>query len=70
MRFQSIWEFITCIILLHRKGIRIKKTVCIYMDSIKHYKNQFEDYSISVGHNIVKNDTNMVQKIFIHYYVI
>jgi len=30
------------------------------MDSIKHYKNQFEDYSISVGHNIVRNDTNMV----------
>ncbi|XP_011699657.1 PREDICTED: lanC-like protein 1 [Wasmannia auropunctata] len=27
------------------------------MDTNRHYKNQFEDYSISVSHNIIRNDT-------------
>lgn len=30
------------------------------MDAIRHYKNPFEDYTISVSHNIIDNDTNTV----------
>lgn len=30
------------------------------MDATKHYKNQFEDYSISVSHNVVTKDMNTV----------
>ncbi|KAL6254955.1 hypothetical protein P5V15_014297 [Pogonomyrmex californicus] len=34
------------------------------MNSTKHYENQFEDYSISVSRNIVKNDPNMIHDAF------
>ncbi|XP_071650632.1 lanC-like protein 2 isoform X2 [Temnothorax longispinosus] len=34
------------------------------MDATKHYKNQFDDYSISVSHNIVRNDTNTIHDAF------
>ncbi|XP_028049569.1 lanC-like protein 2 isoform X2 [Monomorium pharaonis] len=34
------------------------------MDTTKYYKNQFDDYSTSVGHNIVRNDTNMIHDEF------
>ncbi|KAG5330436.1 LANC2 protein, partial [Acromyrmex charruanus] len=34
------------------------------MDTTRHYKNQFEDYSIAVSRNIVRDDTNMIHDAF------
>ncbi|XP_011173044.1 glutathione S-transferase LANCL1 isoform X2 [Solenopsis invicta] len=45
------------------KGNKILK-ILIHMDTTKHYKNRFEDYSTSVGHNIIRNDTNMIHDEF------
>ncbi|KAM0732591.1 LanC-like protein 2 [Formica fusca] len=34
------------------------------MDTTRHYKNHFEDYSISVSHNIIENNSTMVHNKF------
>lgn len=42
---------------IHWKEIKFMETV---MDSTRHYENHFEDYSISVSHNIIENNSTMV----------
>lgn len=34
------------------------------MDTTRHYKNHFEDYSISVSHNIIENNSTMIHNKF------
>jgi len=55
------------IVLKRNKNYKNFVHIPLIMDTTRHYKNQFEDYSIAVSHNIVGDDT---VKNFVYIYFI